>query len=163
MSKPTFVFVPGAWHTPAVYGGVIASLKTYGYPSVKVDLPSVGGAPPTYDFTEDVAAIKDAVTKLVEDGKHVVLVAHSYSGLPVGELPKELGSIERESKQLPGGVIRLVFIMAAIVPEGFQVAPRNDVSTLYPFMKVDLEVSVSHIQGVLERSAWRSAFSRAHC
>ena len=142
MSKPTFVFVPGAWHLPDAYDSVITGLESYGYSSVKVNLPSVGGAQATYDFKEDVDAILNAVTALVDQSKEVIVIGHSYSGQPVGEIPKELSKTEREKKQLKGGVIRLIFIMAFIVPEGFQAAPRDDVSTMYWFMKVDTKVSV---------------------
>lgn len=141
MAKPTFVFVPGAWHSSDAYDKVIDGLESQGYSSVKVTLPSVGGAPATYDFKEDVEVINDAVTKLIDQGKEVVVIAHSYSGQPVGELPKNLSKKERELQGLPGGVIRLVFIMAFLVPEGFQAAPRDDISTMYWFMTVDLEVS----------------------
>ena len=141
MSKPTFVFVPGAWHSPDAYDKVIGGLKAHGYSSVKVKLPSVGGAPATYDFKEDVNTITGAVTGVVEEEKDVIVISHSYSGQPVGEIPRELSKNERESKGLKGGVVRLVFIMAFLVPEGFQAAPRDDISTMYWFMEADTEVS----------------------
>ena len=140
MGKPTFVLVPGAWHTPAIYDGVIEALVEHGYAAVKVDLPSVEATPPTYDFAEDVGAIIAAVTILVDEGKDVVVVAHSYSGQPVGEIPRELSKKARGDKGLLGGVTRLVFIMAFLVPEGFQAAPRGDISTMYAFMKADTDV-----------------------
>jgi len=141
MSKPTFVLVPGAWHSPDTFDGVISGLETHGYSSVKVTLSSVGGNPPTYDFKEDVDAILAAVTKLAEQEKNVIVVAHSYSGQPVGEIPKELLKKERGLKGLKGGVIRLVFIMAFLVPGGFAAAPRGDISSMYWFMKADTAVS----------------------
>ena len=141
MSKPVFVFVPGAWHTPDVYDPLISHLTSSGYESAKVTLPSVGASPPTYDFTEDVDAVKATINDLIKQEKDIVLVAHSYAGLVVGELPKELGKRDRQSKGLNGGIVRLVFIMAFLVPEGGQLAARGDISTLPPHIKTDVEVS----------------------
>ena len=168
MSQPVFVFVPGAWHSPDAYDGVIAGLESHGYSSVKVKLPSVGGAPVTYDFKEDVDAIISTVTKLVEQNKEVIVVGHSYSGQPIGEIPKELSKTEREPKQLKGGVIRLVFIMAFLVPEGFQAAPRDDISTMYWFMKADTKASISILSAVKQiiccsRSNCKKHRSRSEC
>ena len=142
MSKAAFVLLPGAWHTPTAWEGVESKLTPHGYCIVRVALPSVGGDPPTYDFTEDVKVTKDAVTALVEQGSDVVIVSHSYSGLVVGEALKGLGKSEREAQGLKGGVIRLVFIMAWMVAEGYQQAPRGDVSWMPPFMKPDLAVGL---------------------
>lgn len=140
MSKPTFVFVPGAWHSPDAYDGVISRLTTFGFESVKVSLPSVGCDPPTEDFSDDVSAIKEAVTKLIDTEKDVVLVAHSYGGLPCGEMPKELSSSDRASKDLRGGIIRLVLIASFLALEGFQMVPKGSGEGMPPMMNTDLEV-----------------------
>ena len=138
MPKPVFLLVPGAWHSSDYYGKVIASLKAHGYEYATVTLPSVGAS--TYDFTEDATAIREGASELVEEGHDVVVVAHSYSGLPTGQLPQSLSKAEREKNDLKGGIIRLVFIVAYMVPEGFQAAPRDDITTLFAFMEPDTEV-----------------------
>ncbi len=144
MSKPTFVLVHGAFHTSAVYDGLRMNLAAHGYPSVAVSLPSVGANPPHYDFAGDVAAIRDAVTQLVEQGRNVVVVMHSYSGLPGGEALKGLGKKERAG--LRGGLLRLVFVMAWIVPAGFQLAPRNTPLTKFSFLNCDIEVRLTVVR-----------------
>lgn len=148
MSKPTFVFVPGGSHLPQVYDGVRAGLSAHAYDSIAVPLPSVGGKPPTEDFSKDVAATRDAVRVLVEQEKDVVVVLHSYSGIPGGEALESLGKKGREANGLKGGVVRLVYITAAIVPEGFQAGPRGDVSFMAPFMECDLEVCPCHSSAI---------------
>jgi hypothetical protein len=77
MGNPTFLFIPGAWHIPAAYGPVQSILEGDGFECVTVSLPSVGCKPVTYDFTEDVEAIRSAVLKLVEGGKEVIVVMPS--------------------------------------------------------------------------------------
>jgi len=96
--------------------------------------------PPHYDFTEDVHAIREAATKLVEEDREVVIVLHSYTGLPGGEALNGLGRKERQQEGKDGGVIRMVFIMAYAVPEGFQQLPRGETSNFPPWMRVNTEV-----------------------
>lgn len=120
MSKPTIVLVPGAWHQPVIYDETMMTLEGYGYPTVALALPSVGAKPPHKNFDGDVKVIRDSLMTLVEgEGKDVVLVTHSYSGLPGNEASIGLGKKERLLKGLKGGVIRLVFIQALAMPEGF--------------------------------------------
>ncbi|KAI9708069.1 MAG: hypothetical protein M1820_004273 [Bogoriella megaspora] len=145
MSKPTIVCVPGAWHQPEIYEETMQILKAAGYPTIGLPLPSVGANPLKPDFTDDVKAIRDCLTRLiVSGGKNVVLVSHSYTGMPANEAPVRLGAKERSSKGLKGGVIRLVFIMAFAMPEGFQ--PTAGGAQMPDWMKVDMENGVVNVE-----------------
>ena len=142
MSKPTFVLVPGAWHKPDIYSKVAGFLMKHGYPSLRPPLPSAGAMPPNMSFDEDVNGIRECLTKLViEEEREVILVVHSYTGMPGAEAPKGSGKKERQEKGLKGGVVRLVFIMAYAMPEGFQ--PTAGGAQLPDWMKVDYKVSFS--------------------
>lgn len=112
MSKPIFVCVPGASHSQLIYEPLRSILSFHGYTTVPLALPSVGGNPPTYDFREDVQAIRNLVTQIVESGADVILVLHGYGGLPGAEALQGLGRDERSQRGLRGGVVRLVFIMS---------------------------------------------------
>jgi hypothetical protein len=112
MSRPTFVCVPGASHSPLIYDPVKSALGYYGYEVVPLGLPSVGGYPATYDFTEDVRAIRSYVAQLADTGREIILVMHGYAGVPGTEALHGLGKGERERRGQRGGVVRLVFIMA---------------------------------------------------
>ena len=139
MTKPTFVFVPGAWHKPDIYSAVINSLNDHEYPTVGLPLPSAGAMPPNMTFDEDVKAIRDTLTKLVDtEEKDVILVVHSYTGMPGAEAPQGLGKKDRQGKGLKGGVVRLVFIMAFAMSEGFQ--PTAGGQQMPEWMKVDMQV-----------------------
>jgi hypothetical protein len=138
MSKPTIVCVPGAWHTPKIYEKVLEILNGYGYPTIGLPLASVGATPAHTNFDEDVKCIRDCLTKLVDEEKEVVLVTHSYTGMPGAEAPVGLGKKERQAAGLRGGVIRLVFIMAFAMPEGFQ--PTAGGAQFPDWMKADMEV-----------------------
>lgn len=138
MSKPTIVCVPGAWHLPGIYDKTLKILEDDGYPTIGLALPSVGASPGLPSFDEDVKAIRDCLTRLIEEEeKDVILVTHSYSGIPGSEAPVGLGRKERGEKGLKGGVTRLVYIVAFAMPEGFQPAG----GAKYPdWMHLDLEV-----------------------
>ena len=141
MANPTIVLVPGAWHRPEIYSRVTKNLEEHGYPTVGLPLPSAGAMPPNMTFDEDVKVIRDCLTTLVEtEEKEAILVVHSYTGMPGAEAPKGLGKKERQEKGLKGGVVRLVFIMAYAMPEGFQ--PTASGTQMPEWMKLDLEVSL---------------------
>lgn len=139
MPNPTVVLVPGAWLSADIYSGVAAALSGYGYPTVSLALPSTGATPPHNDFTEDVDGIRRCLTRLVvAEQSEVVLVLHSYAGMPGSEAVKGLGKREREGKGQKGGVVRLVFIQAYAMPEGF--TPTAGGAQFPLWMLVDAEV-----------------------
>lgn len=72
------------------------------------------------------------------DQSEVVLVLHSYAGMPGSEAAKGLGKREREDKGQKGGVVRLVFVQAYAMPEGF--TPTAGGAQFPPWMLVDAEV-----------------------
>ena len=139
MSKAIFVLVPGAWHGPEIYSPVMDKLNEYGYSTIALALPSNGADPPHQTFDEDVKAIRNTLTRLVDtENKEVVLVLHSYAGVPGAEATKDLGKEERHAKGLEGGVARLVFISAFNMSEGF--VPPDEGGTMPEWMKSDFEV-----------------------
>ncbi|KAF4951169.1 hypothetical protein FGADI_7659 [Fusarium gaditjirri] len=79
------IFVPGAWHPASVFKAVGDLLEQSGINVDYVDLPSVGADPPAADFTPDVKAIQQAISQAVSKHQKVILVAHSYGGIPSAE------------------------------------------------------------------------------
>jgi pimeloyl-ACP methyl ester carboxylesterase len=141
MSKPAFVFVHGAWHTPGCWRKVTDILESQGYRTSCPALPSTHASPPIPDLAPDADAVRSAVTRLLDEGLEVVVVCHSYGGIPTCEGLRDLDVKSRKENNSPGGVIRLVYISAYMVPEGFQLCPTGTRDNLYPSMKTDLEVS----------------------
>ncbi|EPE36202.1 alpha/beta-Hydrolase [Glarea lozoyensis ATCC 20868] len=137
ISKPIFVCIPGVSHPPIIYDPLKASLSLHGYTAILVSLPSIGASQPVYDFTDDVLAIRLAISRLVDAGTDVIVVIHGWSGVVGGEAVQGMSKAERARRGLRGGVVRLVFIMAWIVKEGFQGAPRGDVSSMLPYLQAD--------------------------
>lgn len=149
-TRPTIVFVPGAWHTPAAFDGLLPPLHAAGYLTTAICLPSTGVSPGISSFVPDVKAVRDVVGGLVELEREVVVVAHSYGGVPATEALSDLGLAHRKRIGLHGGVSHLLFI-AALVP----VKGENPVEAIGPVKaaeeggpitkKVDNGVGIIHL------------------
>ena len=118
-SDTTIIFVPGAWHNVLGWHAVGSRLKhEHGYNVTYVNLASWGADPPLVDFTDDVAVIRGAIEKAVEAGQKVLLVFHSYGGVPGTEAVKGLDVESRQREGKSGGVVRLVYCAAFMLAEG---------------------------------------------
>lgn len=68
------------------------------------------------------------------------MVMHSFSGMTGGTALEGLDKQVCLSRGLKGGVVRLIYIAAFLVPEGFQHSPHGTRDNMVPEMKTDLEV-----------------------
>jgi hypothetical protein len=83
MAKPTILLLPGAWHSPAHYEKIRKELDKHGYETEAIALATVDPKdPPNTDGDSDVKVISAAIQNILTSGKDVVLVTHSYSGIP---------------------------------------------------------------------------------
>lgn len=128
--KPTVVMVHGAWHSPVQYEPLPTLLVQAGYSLIFPHLPSIGGKMATFD--QDVTAVRDAIHTCVEDGREVVVLMHSYGGVVGSEAAKGLSV---EDVQGPGGVIKMIYLTACVVPEGGSMIETGLQNTLPPFIK----------------------------
>ena len=117
-SRPVYVFIPGAWHTPDTYDGIRALLKKHAYESHAVATPSLGAKPPNKGLYDDAEYTRDILEKLADEGKQIVLVTHSYSGMVDSIAVEGLGYPQRRHSGKKGGVIMLVYMSAFAVPKG---------------------------------------------
>ena len=68
---------------------------------------------------DDANIVRSEIVKLVEDeGKEVVVVMHSYGGVVGSQACEGLGRVQRQQKGLAGGVIRLYYMCAFVLPAG---------------------------------------------
>ena len=120
----TVLLVPGSWHVPGHYKPLIEELHSKQIPTSALLLPTcsvsnasvldlkhpgpAGPRPsePWPDMYADAKAIGDKLFELVEAENLVLLVAHSYGGLPASEaLLPELCRETRAKNGMRGGVI----------------------------------------------------------
>ncbi|KAK2615730.1 hypothetical protein N8I77_002464 [Diaporthe amygdali] len=117
--KPTIVIVPGAWQFTSVFVPFADLLRGQGFTTEIVDMPSVGGTElPLTGLDEDIKAVRDVVQPLVEAGKEIVLLTHSAGGVSGSGAVKGLDVKARKEAGLAGGVVRVIFMAAFMVPKG---------------------------------------------
>lgn len=139
MSKPVFVLLHGAWHTPKCWNRLVNELDKAGYETVAPALPSSNASPLPMDWSADLGVIRTTVSDLAAE-RDVVVVLHSFSGMTGGTALDGLDKESCAAKGLEGGVVRVVYINAFLVPEGFQHSPEGTRDNMLPEMKTDFEV-----------------------
>jgi hypothetical protein len=117
-TRPFFVIVPGGCQNPTHYGYLAHLLQLAGYPTYSALLPSVG-ASGTVTTEDDMAYIRDRmILPILDYEEHdVILVMHSYSGVPGGGAALGLGKKERAARGKKAGVIGQIYC-AAILQRG---------------------------------------------
>ncbi|KAJ6093084.1 hypothetical protein N7486_008373 [Penicillium sp. IBT 16267x] len=116
---PTIALVAGAWQNHESYEPLRQALSNLGYESVCRSPPSTSLPHGDTDLAADSAFIHDEVLRpLVEEGKEVIVVMHSFAGVYGGGAVKGLSKTERSQSGHGGGVIALVYVAAACIPTG---------------------------------------------
>lgn len=119
MSLPTLILIPGAYTPTTVYNPFLPILHAQGLDVYALPLQTVGRRPlPAPHMYDDAAFIAAEVRKLVDAGKRVVLLGHSYGGVPVSQCTKGLSVKERAAQGKEGGIVRLVFLTAVVLRLG---------------------------------------------
>lgn len=130
----TVLFVPGFWEGPTVFEKVISLLKTNEVSAEAATLKSTGTTSPgNPDMKDDIAAIRAHIETILARKEDVLLALHSAGGFLGSEA---MQGLDKKTRGEQPGVIGIVFLAAAVFPEGYQHQPL-------PFAVV--EVRVSHI------------------
>ncbi len=117
--QPFFVLVPGASHTPAHYGYLCHLLMLAGFPVFTGTLPSVGtSGKVTAEI--DCKYVRDNMIIPVLDAEErdVILLMHSYSGVPGSGAAKGLSKTERAAQGKKTGVIGQIFLACILLKGG---------------------------------------------
>jgi hypothetical protein len=117
MSKPTLIFLPGAWHSPEIFNAVILKLSAHGYKSTALPLQAVIQKPAVKDLQPDIDALRSAVLKEADAGNDVMVVGHSWSSIIVCGALEGLSKEERKKGGKEGGVVKQAFLTGFIPPE----------------------------------------------
>ncbi|KGY14621.1 hypothetical protein PABG_12491 [Paracoccidioides brasiliensis Pb03] len=79
--KPTIALIHGAWQSPSVWTFVTPLLEKAGYSVYPIPLKSPGMVPASPDFSCDVDVIGSGIEAILDTGKDVVVVMHSYAAV----------------------------------------------------------------------------------
>ncbi|KAL2221047.1 Alpha/beta hydrolase fold-1 [Thermoascus aurantiacus ATCC 26904] len=114
-SKPTLVFVHGAFHGPECFKPLVQLLKDAGYPCVgDFGLPGTGNSS-TAGLEEDAEALRSVVLKVLGGGNNCLVVVHSYGGLPAIQ---GLGGLGKKDRGDQPAVLKIVYLSACIPKKG---------------------------------------------
>lgn len=138
-SKPTILLVQGSFQIPEAYDKLVSALRSRGFVVAHPRLPSLSDHD-SPDFAErsladDSRAIEaEAKRLIVDEGKTVMVVMHSYGGLVGSDaIPEDMSLQSRRQKGLSGGASRLFYFAGFILEQGksvlgtFGESPNNNI------------------------------------
>ncbi|ODH52292.1 hypothetical protein GX48_01610 [Paracoccidioides brasiliensis] len=117
--RPFFVIVPAGSQNPTHYGYLSHLLQLAGYPTYSALLPSVG-ASARVSVEDDATFIRDRMLlPILEFEEHdIILILHSYSGVPGSAAAQGLGKVERTMQGKKTGVIGQIHIASMLQKGG---------------------------------------------
>lgn len=119
MTKATILIIHGGWHTPSSYAKLISALESADYEVYAPTLPSMNGArPPTANLAADTALVRSYTENLLDTGKNLTVLMHSYGGQVGTNALVGLGVETRRKQGKAGGVEKLVYVSAFAMVEG---------------------------------------------
>ncbi|KAF2963214.1 hypothetical protein GQX73_g10362 [Xylaria multiplex] len=118
ISKPTVFFLPGGYHTTWIYDSVRSILSDRGFATEASDLVSVGTTDASVGMHSDAVHLRSQLTKLIDDGKDIVLVAHSYGGIVASNAVHRLSVEQRAAQGKQGGIALILYLAGLVVPSG---------------------------------------------
>ena len=126
MSKPAFVLVPGACLSTSVFSSFLPRLQALGHSTLTLQVAS---ANPPGDLhlasaVSDAATLRQDLLSILDsdDGLDIVIVLHSYAGIPGGGAVKGLSKKTRAEEGKKGGIVGVIWLAALLLPEGKDVA-----------------------------------------
>ena len=95
---------------------MISELEAQGYEARGATLSTTDSKDGTIE--DDVNMIRSIVVPLIDKGRKVVLVLHSYAGFPGSVAIKGLSKSDMQAKGSDGGLIGIVYMCAFVPHEG---------------------------------------------
>lgn len=115
-NKPAIVVIPGAACPVVFYNDLVSSLKQHGHEAETHNLRSYSddATSEPKGLAEDAAYFHDKIEALVDEGKDVVVVGHSYGGLVTTDATHGLSKAERQGSGKRGGVVRIIYLTCIV-------------------------------------------------
>ncbi|KAM0331399.1 hypothetical protein ACHAQA_003072 [Verticillium albo-atrum] len=117
--KPSILLVHGAWHQPSHYDLLTTALRESGYNVITPANVTAGSAEEVKGKThlDDLEVIRASIKPILDAGEEIVVLSHSYGGIP-GSAVVEGNAIEdRAAQGLKGGIKAAIYVAAFAVPQ----------------------------------------------
>lgn len=117
--KPVVVIIHGAWQRQQQYQLLGQSLLDRGFEVLRPENATAGREIAEIQgkaYLDDVAVIHKAIEPSLAAGREIVLVCHSYGGIPTSAAAEGYQVHERKEKGLAGGIKHIVYLAAAALP-----------------------------------------------
>lgn len=117
--NPIIVLVHGAWQTAAQWQPLAERLVGSGFTVVQPQNASSGTDAATLrgkTYQDDVKVIRSAMQPHLAAGKEIVIVCHSYGGVPASAAAAGYQVHERRALGLSGGIRHIVYLAAFAFP-----------------------------------------------
>lgn len=115
--KPIILMIHGGWHYPKCYDPFLDRLRARGYTVLCPVLPTLGADTHGKTPADDIAHIRGVVSPLFDAGEEVVIIGHSYGGIPACASTQGLGVEERAKEGKAGGFRSIIYLAAFAIPK----------------------------------------------
>lgn len=116
--KPSVIFLPGSFTPADLYFPIRDAVTARGIDAHVLPLPTVRLGPhdkrPAPSMYDDAAAISSKVERLADEGKDVIVISSSYSGVPMTQSCKGLSKTERQNDGKKGGLVMLAYMPSTV-------------------------------------------------
>ena len=159
-SKPTIIIVHGSWHSPEHFAPLESNLKSHGYKTQTVWLPTMhykrypSLTPAKITLNDDISAVRSAITSELSSNLEtdVVVMAHSSGTVIASSVIEDLDKTSRAKAGHSNGITALLVISGILVSSGMttfdwaggQVPPTVSVSTIPDPKDKTKEIKVSN-------------------
>lgn len=118
-SKPEIVLVPGAFGTPAGFNKLVKHLALAGFSTHGAPYPSCNPSEPATSSAQvDIDTVRDnTLLPLLEEGKDLIIIAHSYGGVVAGAAAKDLDKPTRLAAGHNSSIVGLIYVVGNITLE----------------------------------------------
>ncbi|KAL5358513.1 hypothetical protein BJX96DRAFT_43979 [Aspergillus floccosus] len=114
--KPIIAIIPSSFHKPIHYRKISDPLQSDGYEVLAFSHAVCGDdVDPEKTFFDDAAEIRKQLIPLFDQGRHAVIVSHSYGSLPATASEGQTAT-ERAERGLVGGIVAVVSIAGFAFP-----------------------------------------------
>ncbi|KAL4939860.1 hypothetical protein BDV06DRAFT_197950 [Aspergillus oleicola] len=117
-TKPTIILAPGSWYPASSMDPLANTLQKANYKTKTVSWPSVVRGGEVTSLNEDIAALRALIEPEVAEDRDVVVLAHSWAGIPVSSGLEGLDKTGTASRGSKGGVVKLLYIAAFLIEQG---------------------------------------------